>query len=164
MHLIKINIDSHWCDGIWPWKQSRYSSFCGVLDTWTMAMGKLCVVPVNTADASDTSFLSKNSAKKQAKHSLHDAQLEIISALSSRPDKWCTSRSQREICTEICKCEEMTERWCYSSLLNNWSIMCTALMIHHIFWKDLITFFFLQKNSEISSQRNVLTWHRTSFN
>ena len=45
-----------------PWKQSRYSSFWGVLDTCMMAMGKLWAEAAYTADARDRSFLSRNSA------------------------------------------------------------------------------------------------------
>lgn len=44
-----------------PWKQSRYSTFCGALDTWMMEMGKLWEEAANTAEANVTSFLSRNS-------------------------------------------------------------------------------------------------------
>lgn len=44
-----------------PWKHSRYSSFCMLLATCMMAMGKLWDEAANTAEASDMSFLSKNS-------------------------------------------------------------------------------------------------------
>ena len=47
-----------------PWKQSRYSSFCGALVTWMMEMGKLWEEAENTAEASDTSFLSRNSVEE----------------------------------------------------------------------------------------------------
>ncbi|KAG7222142.1 hypothetical protein INR49_016714 [Caranx melampygus] len=43
-------------------EQSRYSSFCMLLATCMMAMGKLWDEAANTAEASDTSFLSRNSA------------------------------------------------------------------------------------------------------
>ncbi|TNN77627.1 hypothetical protein EYF80_012217 [Liparis tanakae] len=45
-----------------PWKHSRYSSFCMLLATCMMAMGKLWEEAANTAEARDTSFLSRNSA------------------------------------------------------------------------------------------------------
>lgn len=45
-----------------PWKHSRYSSFCRLPATCMMAMGKLWEEAANTAEASDTSFLSRNSA------------------------------------------------------------------------------------------------------
>lgn len=47
-----------------PWKQSRYSSFCGAVVTWMMEMGKLWEDAAKTAEASVTSFLSKNSAQR----------------------------------------------------------------------------------------------------
>lgn len=46
-----------------PWKQSRYSSFCTLPATCMMAMGKLWEEAANTADARDTSLLSRNSAR-----------------------------------------------------------------------------------------------------
>lgn len=49
---------------LWPWKQSRYSSFCGAVVTWMMEMGKLWEDAAKTAEASVTSFLSKNSAQR----------------------------------------------------------------------------------------------------
>lgn len=48
----------------WPWKQSRYSSFCGAVVTWMMEMGKLWEDAAKTAEARVTSFLSKNSAQR----------------------------------------------------------------------------------------------------
>lgn len=52
-----------------PWKQRRYSSFCILLATCKMAMGKLWEEAANTAEASDTSFLSRNSAEDEAEGS-----------------------------------------------------------------------------------------------
>ena len=47
-----------------PWKQSRYSSFCMLLATCMMAMGKQWEEAENMAPASEVSFLSRNSVDR----------------------------------------------------------------------------------------------------
>lgn len=61
-------LQSHVVNKNTPWKHSRYSSFCMLPATCMMAMGKLWDEAANTAEASDTSFLSRNSAADESKH------------------------------------------------------------------------------------------------
>lgn len=81
------------CDifSFWPWKQSRYSSFCGDVVTWMMEMGKLWEDAAKTADASVTSFLSKNSAQR-----IYGGVSRLIEVWIQR--KWNTGELHPPVC------------------------------------------------------------------